>query len=130
MQARNVLGTPLMACSFDPLTGYLRDGSCQCEDDDGGQHWMCVRVTAEFLAFSRAKGNDLSAWRAGSKRCKAVWRPPWYWRPRMRARSNTSLWRCCVRMRTRTPWLDTDTMAGSGAVDEWFKSHAWKACVG
>jgi uncharacterized protein (DUF2237 family) len=60
MQAHNVLGTPLMACSFDPLTGYLRDGSCQCEDDDGGQHWMCVRVTAEFLAFSRAQGNDLS----------------------------------------------------------------------
>lgn len=60
MQARNVLGTQLMACSFDPLTGYLRDGSCQCEEDDAGQHWICVRVTAGFLAFSKAQGNDLS----------------------------------------------------------------------
>jgi hypothetical protein len=26
--------------------------------------------------------------------------------------------------------FSTATMRGFGAVDEWFKSHAWKACVG
>jgi uncharacterized protein len=57
---RNVLGTALQACSFDPLTGFLRDGCCSADDDDAGQHWVCVRMTAEFLAFSRARGNDLS----------------------------------------------------------------------
>jgi uncharacterized protein len=57
---RNVLGTPLQACSFDPLTGFLRDGCCSADEEDVGQHWVCVRMTAEFLAFSKSKGNDLS----------------------------------------------------------------------
>jgi len=26
--ALNVLGTPLQACSYDPLTGWYRDGCC------------------------------------------------------------------------------------------------------
>ncbi|MFY7986041.1 MAG: DUF2237 family protein, partial [Burkholderiaceae bacterium] len=25
----NVLGTPLMACSYDPITGFFRDGCCE-----------------------------------------------------------------------------------------------------
>jgi hypothetical protein len=58
--ALNVLGTPLQACSFAPLTGFLRDGCCHTRDDDTGSHVICARVTAEFLAFSRAHGNDLS----------------------------------------------------------------------
>jgi uncharacterized protein len=58
--ARNVLGTALQACSFDPLTGYFRDGCCNTQDDDTGSHVVCARVTAEFLAFSRERGNDLS----------------------------------------------------------------------
>ena len=57
--AVNVLGTPLMACSFDPVTGYFRDGCCNTDDQDLGTHVVCVRVTAEFLAFSRERGNDL-----------------------------------------------------------------------
>lgn len=56
----NVLGTPLMACSYAPLTGYFRDGCCNTDQDDHGTHVVCVRVTAEFLAFSRERGNDLS----------------------------------------------------------------------
>jgi uncharacterized protein (DUF2237 family) len=60
MNALNVLGTPLMACSFDPVTGYFRDGCCNTDDQDLGTHVVCVRVTAEFLAFSRERGNDLS----------------------------------------------------------------------
>ncbi|MDG0852456.1 DUF2237 family protein [Roseateles puraquae] len=59
MTAMNVLGTALQACSFDPLTGFLRDGCCSADEHDRGTHLVCARVTAEFLAFSRARGNDL-----------------------------------------------------------------------
>lgn len=59
MTAMNVLGTPLQACSFDPLTGFLRDGCCSADAHDQGTHLVCARVTAEFLAFSRSRGNDL-----------------------------------------------------------------------
>ncbi|HSV52155.1 MAG TPA: DUF2237 domain-containing protein [Burkholderiaceae bacterium] len=57
---RNVLGTALMPCSYDPLTGYLRDGCCNTDDSDTGLHLVCVRTTVEFLAFSSATGNDLT----------------------------------------------------------------------
>jgi uncharacterized protein (DUF2237 family) len=57
--ALNVLGTPLQACSFDPLTGYFRDGCCNTREDDTGSHVVCARVTQAFLDFSRARGNDL-----------------------------------------------------------------------
>lgn len=57
---RNVLGGPLRACSFDPLTGYFRDGCCRTRSDDAGQHVVCTKVTQAFLDFSRAQGNDLS----------------------------------------------------------------------
>lgn len=55
----NVLGGELRACSYDPLTGYFRDGSCIDAEDDGGTHVVCTRVTPEFLAFSLERGNDL-----------------------------------------------------------------------
>ena len=60
MTALNVLGTALLACSFDPLTGFFRDGCCNTDDQDQGTHVVCARVTAEFLAYSRQRGNDLS----------------------------------------------------------------------
>ena len=60
MSEKNVLGSELVACSFDPLTGYFRDGCCNTDASDMGSHLICVRVTREFLAFSRARGNDLS----------------------------------------------------------------------
>jgi uncharacterized protein (DUF2237 family) len=59
-QALNVLGQPLAPCSMDPLTGFYRDGCCNTDHEDTGIHTVCVRVTAKFLAFSRAQGNDLS----------------------------------------------------------------------
>lgn len=55
----NVLGTPLQACSYDPLTGWWRDGCCRTDAQDLGSHVVCARVTAQFLAFSRSRGNDL-----------------------------------------------------------------------
>jgi uncharacterized protein (DUF2237 family) len=59
MTALNVLGTPLQACSFAPLTGYFRDGCCNTNAQDQGTHVVCAKVTAEFLAYSLSKGNDL-----------------------------------------------------------------------
>lgn len=56
----NVLGGPLETCSRDPLTGFYRDGCCRTGPDDVGSHTVCVRLTDEFLAFSRSRGNDLS----------------------------------------------------------------------
>ncbi len=58
-EALNVLGGELRACSFDPLTGYYRDGSCHCPEDDVGIHAVCARVTQAFLDFSLERGNDL-----------------------------------------------------------------------
>ncbi len=57
---KNVLGGKLLACSYDPVTGYFRDGCCATHGAEGVAHLVCVRVTAEFLEFSRGKGNDLS----------------------------------------------------------------------
>lgn len=59
IDALNVLGEPLQACSFDPLTGYFRDGCCNTDDKDHGTHVVCARVTAAFLNFSAERGNDL-----------------------------------------------------------------------
>ena len=56
----NVLGGPLELCSLDPLTGWKRDGCCTTDAADQGLHVVCAVVTAEFLAFSKAAGNDLS----------------------------------------------------------------------
>lgn len=58
--AQNVLGTELVDCSLDPLTGFFRDGCCNTGAGDTGVHIVCSRVTAEFLEFSKAQGNDLS----------------------------------------------------------------------
>lgn len=58
--AENVLGTALVPCSYDPLTGYFRDGCCKTDASDAGSHLICARVTTEFLAFSNQQGNDLS----------------------------------------------------------------------
>lgn len=59
MTTKNILGTELLACSYDPLTGYFRDGCCNTDESDSGSHLVCVRVTAEFLEFSNSRGNDL-----------------------------------------------------------------------
>ncbi len=60
IQARNVLGTDLKTCSTDPMTGWYRDGCCNTGPGDTGLHTVCAKVTDEFLAFSKAAGNDLS----------------------------------------------------------------------
>ena len=57
---KNVLGQPLETCGCEPMTGFYRDGCCNTGREDLGLHTVCVVMTAEFLAFSKAQGNDLS----------------------------------------------------------------------
>jgi len=56
----NVLGEVLQSCSMDPVTGFFRNGACDTGDEDHGSHTVCAVMTAEFLAFSKYVGNDLS----------------------------------------------------------------------
>ena len=59
-KAKNVLGTELIPCGTDPMTGFYRDGCCHTGASDTGIHVVCAVMTADFLRFSRARGNDLS----------------------------------------------------------------------
>jgi uncharacterized protein len=58
--ARNVLGGSLVICSIRPMTGFFRDGCCNTGPTDSNSHTVCVVTTAEFLAYSKSAGNDLS----------------------------------------------------------------------
>ena len=57
--ALNVSGTDLVPCSFDPLTGWFRDGCCRTDAQDAGSHTICARVTVGFLNHQMERGNDL-----------------------------------------------------------------------
>ncbi|NUH65068.1 DUF2237 domain-containing protein [Sulfitobacter sp. S0837] len=56
----NVLNQPLTLCGTDPVTGFFRDGHCNTCAQDQGSHTVCAVMTAEFLAYSKYVGNDLS----------------------------------------------------------------------
>jgi len=58
--AHNVIGSELQPCSYEPLTGFYRNGCCDTGAEDIGLHLVCVETTAEFLQFSKDHGNDLS----------------------------------------------------------------------
>lgn len=58
--SRNVFGEALRSCSQDPVTGFFRTGHCDTCAADQGVHTVCAVMTAEFLAFSKYVGNDLS----------------------------------------------------------------------
>ena len=84
----NVLGGRLEACSTAPMTGFYRNGCCDTGAEDRGSHTVCAVMTADFLAFSKARGNDLSTPRPefgfpGLKPgdrwclCAARWREAW-----------------------------------------------------
>lgn len=57
---KNVLGSELETCCTDPMTGFFRTGICVTGPQDLGTHVICARLTAEFLNFTQAQGNDLS----------------------------------------------------------------------
>lgn len=59
--AKNVLGTDLLPCSMDPVTGFYRDGCCNTGGADRGLHLVCAEMTADFLEFTKSRGNDLTA---------------------------------------------------------------------
>ncbi|MBD1822725.1 DUF2237 domain-containing protein [Cyanobacteria bacterium FACHB-DQ100] len=59
-RARNVLGEELQSCCTSPMTGYYRDGFCSTGAGDTGVHVVCAQLTAEFLEFTKSRGNDLS----------------------------------------------------------------------
>lgn len=56
----NVMGDALTVCGTSPMTGFFRDGSCNTCTEDQGSHTVCAIMTAEFLAYSKYVGNDLS----------------------------------------------------------------------
>jgi uncharacterized protein len=58
--AKNVLGNELKTCCSSPMTGFFRTGKCETGAQDYGLHLVCAQVTADFLAFSQVRGNDLS----------------------------------------------------------------------
>ena len=57
---KNILGTELISCSFDPLTGYFRNGYCQTDERDRGSHVVASVMSNAFLSFTKSVGNDLS----------------------------------------------------------------------
>lgn len=57
---KNVLGSELKSCCFDPMTGFYRDGFCNTGPRDSGRHLVCCRMTKDFLVFTKSRGNDLS----------------------------------------------------------------------
>jgi len=59
-ESLNVFGEKLQPCSEEPLTGFLRDGCCNTNEHDVGSHTVCIKVTTEFLEYSRFQGNDLT----------------------------------------------------------------------
>lgn len=58
--SKNVLGTDLKSCCYDPLTGFYRDGFCQTGPTDYGTHVVCARMTEAFLTYTKSRGNNLS----------------------------------------------------------------------
>ncbi len=56
----NVFGDKLEPCCLDPATGYLRDGYCCPLSQDAGTHVVCAMMTAEFLMYTKSRGNDLT----------------------------------------------------------------------
>lgn len=55
----NVLGSPILACSHAPRTGWFRDGCCNTDASDRGSHTVCAVVNDAFLQYLARRGNDL-----------------------------------------------------------------------
>ena len=89
-EQKNVLGTPLIPCCLDPVTGWFRDGYCRTDQNDQGSHTVCSELTTTFLEYTKSLGNDLSTprpqfgfpgLRPGDKWCLCAGR----WREALRA---------------------------------------------
>ena len=40
----NVLGEKIEVCSCEPMTGWFRDGFCNYDNNDGGNHSICLSL--------------------------------------------------------------------------------------
>lgn len=60
MYRKNIFGEPLITCSDNPKTGFFRDGCCNTDASDYGEHTVCIVANQEFLELSKMLGNDLS----------------------------------------------------------------------
>ena len=70
MNEKNIYNNPLKPCSFNPLTGYHRDGYCRPSKNDIGKHLVCAKMDNRFLNYTKSEGNDLSSVvKAGEKWC-------------------------------------------------------------
>ena len=58
---KNIVGSELEPCSFQPMTGYARNGYCETIEGDYGDHLVCAKMDQPFLDFTKSKGNDLSS---------------------------------------------------------------------
>ena len=54
----NIFGNKILPCSFNPITGFFRDGCCNTDQTDQGSHTVCAEMTELFLSYSKRKGND------------------------------------------------------------------------
>ncbi len=118
MAGKNVLGSELEVCGTDPMTGFFRDGCCNTGAQDAGLHVVCVQVTAQFLQFSKARGNDLTTpnpmyqfpglvpgdrWclapHAGRRPMTPAWRRQWSWKRATFRRLNSHPWKSCKSTR-------------------------------
>mgnify|MGYP001413087249 CR=1 FL=1 len=59
MNNLNVFGAEIKPCSYDPLTGFFRDGCCNTGGHDHGFHVICAKLSKNFLEYSFSRGNDL-----------------------------------------------------------------------
>lgn len=57
----NVFNKALKVCSIEPMSGYFRNGTCQSNKLDKGNHSVCAIVTDDFLKYTKKRGNDLSS---------------------------------------------------------------------
>ena len=55
----NVFGEKLESCSCNPMTGWYRDGFCNYDINDIGNHTICCVMDDNFLKYSKSQGNDL-----------------------------------------------------------------------
>lgn len=72
----NIYGKKLKSCSFDPITGFTRNGYCESCLGDNGKHFVCVLLTDSFLNFSKNRGNNLRSigLKSGNFWCICVFR--------------------------------------------------------
>jgi len=110
----NVFGEPIEICSLSPRTGFYRTGCCETGEEDFGVHTVCVEVTAEFLDFSKSRGNDLSTplpdfgfpgLKPGDRWCLCAAR----WQEALEADAACLVWSSRQRMRRRSKLVSSST---------------------